>query len=296
MLKLANQPVKVLHIESTDACNAACPQCGRETDLTFDKNNLHHLTVDQIKDIFDEDTICNLDKMFICGNYGDPAAGKHTLEIFQYFRSINPNITLGMNTNGGLRSTDWWQELAGILNQPKDYVVFSIDGLADTNHIYRINVKWNKVLENAKAFIDAGGSAHWDMLVFEHNQHQVDSAEYTASIYGFKWFRAKVSKRHTVTPIAFLHPPTGWKDPMVNTGNIECHALKESSIYVSAKGIVYPCCWLGYSTDHTIDTFNHIQDNWIKNPLSICSDTCRKNEIGTSFTNQWQRAVEFQFV
>ena len=79
MLKLANQDIKILHIEPTDACNAACPQCARETDTTFDKNDLHHLSVDQIKTLVNDDVIHGLDKMFMCGTYGDPAAGKHTL-------------------------------------------------------------------------------------------------------------------------------------------------------------------------------------------------------------------------
>jgi len=295
MLKLANQDVRVLHIEPTDACNAACPQCARETDTTFNKTDLHHLTVEQIKNLVSEDTIRNLEKMFMCGDYGDPAAGKHTLEIFQYFRSINPTITLGMNTNGGLRNTDWWQELAGILNQPQDYVVFSIDGLEDTNHIYRVNVKWGKVLENVQAFIGAGGSAHWDMLVFNHNEHQVDSAEELANNLGFSWFRAKVSKRHNVTPISFLGFPAGWKDPVVTAGSIECYALKESSLYISAKGIVYPCCWMGTS-ENSIDKFDSIQKSWTNGkPNNICATTCTKNLVGTSFTNQWQKEVEFQF-
>lgn len=295
MLQLNDQKIQVLHLESTDACNAACPQCLRETDITFDKNDLHHLTVEQIKSIVDVDTIKNLDKMYMCGDYGDPAAGRHTLEIFKYFRNINPTIVLGMNTNGGLRNSDWWQELAGILNQPRDYVVFSIDGLADTNHIYRVNVKWTKVLENAQAFIRAGGQAHWEMLVFEHNQHQVDQAEQTAKDMGFRWFRAKVSKRFKTQPIEFLKPPTAWNDPIVSEGKIECQALNESSIYISAKGIVYPCCWLGPS-ENSIDKFDSIQKSWSSGaPNNICATTCTKNVVGTSFTNQWQREVEFQF-
>lgn len=279
---------KILHIESTDACNAACPQCGRETDASFDKNNLHHLSIDQIKNLISEDTIRNLEKMFMCGNYGDPAAGKYTLEIYRYFREINPNIILGMNTNGGLRSIEWWKDLACILNQPKDYVVFSIDGLADTNHIYRINVNWNKVMDNAKAFVDAGGSAHWDMLVFAHNQHQVNLAEQTAKNLGFKWFRAKVSKRHSIIPINFLIPPKGWIDPVVSTGEIVCHAVQEQSIYVSAKGNMYPCCWLGYNTDWTLDRFAEIQNSWKEIPLKICKDNCTQTNHVTSFKNQWQ--------
>lgn len=298
MLKLADQDVRVLHIEPTDACNAACPQCARETDITFNKNDLHHLTVDQIKNLVNEDTIRGLDKMFMCGDYGDPAAGRHSLEIFKYFRSINPTITLGMNTNGGLRSVDWWQELAEIMHQdvshPKEYVIFSIDGLADTNHIYRVNVNWEKVMANARSFISAGGRAHWEMLVFEHNQHQIDLAQQTAKDMGFKWFRAKVSKRFNSHPVDFLNPPKGWRDPIVTEGKISCQALIESSAYISAKGTIHPCCWVGSIKTATLDQFSFIQDSWTTDqPYDICKNTCTKNLSGTSFTNQWQREIEF---
>ena len=73
--------IKVLHLEPTDVCQAACPQCARETDSLFDKKSQHHLSVDQIKDLVSLETVVGLDKMFMCGNYGDPAAGKHTLDI-----------------------------------------------------------------------------------------------------------------------------------------------------------------------------------------------------------------------
>ena len=295
MLKLADQDVKILHLEPTDACNAACPQCARETDTTFDKNNLHHLTVEQIKKLVDDDTIRNLDKMFMCGDYGDPATGKHTLEIYKYFRQLNPTITLGMNTNGGIRNTDWWRQLGSILNTQKDYVVFSLDGLSDTNHIYRVNVNFDKVIQNAQAFINSGGNAHWEMLVFEHNQHQVDQAEQLAKDLGFKWFRAKISKRFKTHPIEFLNPPMAWVNPSVTNGKIECRAIEESSLYISSKGVIYPCCWLGTS-ENSIDKFDAIQQSWYSTtPTNICVATCTKNVSGTSFTNQWQREVEFQF-
>jgi MoaA/NifB/PqqE/SkfB family radical SAM enzyme len=299
MLKLANQDVKVLHIEPTNACNAACPQCLRETDITFNKNDLHHLTVEQIQKVIDDDTIRNLNKMYMCGNYGDPAAGKHTLDIYRYFRKINPTITLGMNTNGGLRNTDWWHELAETIyrpaEHPQEYVVFSIDGLADTNHIYRVNVDYEKVINNARAFIDAGGRAHWEMLVFEHNEHQVNQAEQLAKDMGFKWFRAKVSKRFNSQPIKFLRPPRSWQNPVVSVGDINCQALNESSLYISAQGIVYPCCWLGQDKDSTLINFESIQSSWtLSNPNRICYETCTKNTVGTSFTNQWQREIEFK--
>lgn len=286
-------PFNILHLEPTDSCQAACPQCPREIDVNFNKQQIHHLTLEQIINLLGQDIIANLDKMFMCGDYGDPAAGQYTLDIYRYFRTVNPDISLGMNTNGGLRDSKWWQELAKILSNEKDYAVFSIDGLKDTNDIYRINVNWNKVIENAKTFVSAGGRAHWEMLVFEHNEHQVDECEQLARKLGFKWFRAKVTRRHETYPVSFLNPPRGWKNPIINIGNIACQALKEQSRYISAQGQLYPCCYLG-TTNQTLDQFDSIKESWLTdNPIKMCSNTCREINTQSSFSSQWQREVEF---
>jgi MoaA/NifB/PqqE/SkfB family radical SAM enzyme len=264
-------------------CQAAYALCARETDADFNKNRQHHLTMDQILQVFDQDKIQQLDKMFMCGNYGDPAAGKYTLDIFQEFRKINPDIVLGMNTNGAIQTTFWWYELAKILNQPRDYVVFSIDGLESTNATYRRNVVWNKLMINARAFIEAGGSAHWDMLVYRHNQHEVDECEQLARNLGFSWFRAKVSKRGFTESLQF---PSGWQPITVDASIIECRALKEQSVYIDAQGNVSPCCWLGSRQQDFITDVDTI-------PLQniICSNTCSVGVAGTAFDQQWQREV-----
>jgi MoaA/NifB/PqqE/SkfB family radical SAM enzyme len=285
------ETAKVLHLEVTDVCQAECPLCARETDPLFNKDFRHNLTVSDMTTILGEQFISRLDKMFMCGNYGDPAAGQNTMDIVDYFRLINPSITLGMNTNGGLQSAHWWTALAQRFNQSADYVVFSIDGLADTNHIYRKKVNWDKLIANVNAFIKAGGSAHWDMLVYEHNEHQIESAEQIARDMGFTWFRAKVSKR--TSNISWLRPPKEWLRPVPveTTGAIDCHVLKEQSVYMSARGTVYPCCWLGNNSEFTIDKFDEISRNWGSTPNPVCTVTCATNQHGTNFTNQWQRNI-----
>ena len=283
-----------MHLEPTDVCQAACPQCAREVDANFNRDAMNHLTVADIKQHLSDDIIRNLDKMYMCGNYGDPAAGRYTVDIFKYFRKINPNIVLGMNTNGAINNTSWWRKLAEVLNTPKDYVIFSIDGLEDTNHIYRRNVQWNKLIENARAFISAGGLAHWDMLVFEHNKHQVDQCLELAKDLGFYFFRAKVSRRHKEHPIEFLRPPSGWKNPNVVSGNIKCAALQENSLYISAQGIMHPCCWMGFNNGATSKEFDKIKESWNSNPHTICKSTCGNNDSGNSFTNQWQQEIQLK--
>jgi MoaA/NifB/PqqE/SkfB family radical SAM enzyme len=283
--------IKVLHLEPTDVCQAACPLCARETDALFDKTQQHHLSMEDILHVFNTDQIAQLDKMFMCGTYGDPAAGHHTVDIYQQFRQINSSIVLGMNTNGALRNEAWWAELGTIFNQSQDYAVFSIDGLEDTNSIYRKNVDWNKLMTNVQAFVAAGGSAHWDMLVYRHNEHQVDACEQLARKLGFTWFRAKVSKRPVIGDIQM---PVEWKNPVVRSADISCHILKEKSQYINSLGQLYPCCWLSTSPYNTIN-FNQIQQSWTsKKPHPTCVNTCGIVSNSTSFTNQWQKQIQLK--
>jgi len=282
--------IKVLHLEPTDVCQAACALCARETDPLFDKKQQHHLSMLDILQVFDAEQIAGLDKMFMCGNYGDPAAGQHTLDIYRQFRQINPDIVLGMNSNGALKNANWWYELGNIFNQAQDYVVFSIDGLEDTNHVYRKNVDWHKLMANAQAYISAGGSAHWDMLVYQHNEHQVDLCEQLARALGFSWFRAKVSKRKFTN---ILKPPTDWKLPTVVSTDIACHALNEQSMYIDAQGRASPCCWLGSRQNNFVTDFESIQQSWTTSlPNFTCVSTCGSISTGSSFTNQWQRETQ----
>jgi len=271
-------------------CQAACPLCAREIDPAFRKDLKHHLRIEQIQRHFSNKIIASLDKMFMCGNYGDTAAGYYTMDIYNYFRKINPNIVLGMNTNGAVQSTFFWHALGRLFNRPQDYCVFSIDGLEDTNHVYRKNVNWTKLMANAEAFIAAGGSAHWDMLVYRHNQHQVDACEQLARDMGFTWFRAKVSKRPFMNGLEY---PMSWPLTTNNSGPIKCHALIEKDIYIDAQGRVSPCCWLGARQTDFVTDFKIIKQSWkTDNPDPICKSACSTSKGMTNFSNQWQREVQ----
>jgi MoaA/NifB/PqqE/SkfB family radical SAM enzyme len=239
------EAVKVLHLEITSHCNAACPACDRFRDGEINPHlTLNDLSPEDISEKLDIDFIQQLDKMFMCGNHGDPAASKHTLSVYRWFREINPEITLGMNTNGGIKTAAWWAELGSIINRELDYVVFSIDGLEDTNHLYRRNVNWQRLMANVKAFIAAGGKAQWDMLVFKHNLHQVEAAKQLAHDMGFTDFRCKVSKRSRTWEV-FEMPEDYGSHFHEDAEDIDCAAIRDASIYMDSSGRVLPCCWLG---------------------------------------------------
>ena len=278
--------IKVLHIEPTDVCQAACPLCARETDPKFCKDQKHHLTIGHIQQHFNDNRIKSLDKVFMCGNYGDPAAGAHTSDIYNWFRQINPTITLGMNTNGAIQNTFWWNKIGRLFNQPRDYVVFSIDGLEDTNAVYRKGVTWPKLMQNAQAFIEAGGSAHWDMLIYQHNEHQVDECEQLARNMGFKWFRAKVSKRPLTDRLEW---PRNYQAQTFD-GAIQCHAQQEKSAYIDAQGNLSPCCWIGATQIDFVRT-DSVAD-FVTKKHATCVKTCSTDQSATVFLNQWRKEIE----
>lgn len=184
MFSLAS--IKEFQLEITSYCNAACPQCPRN--INGGKVNpylpLEHLPRDVIDQAFTTKICSNLSQIFFCGSYGDAIMHPEFLDILRDFRKKSPTLWLYLHTNGGAHTPEFWTEMARIIG-PYGKVDFNIDGLDDTNHLYRKNVSFDRVINNASAFIAAGGKADWIYIVFEHNQHQIDAAKSIASFMGF---------------------------------------------------------------------------------------------------------------
>lgn len=273
--------IESVHLEITSRCNASCPMCGRNKFGGPDNDQLPmtELSLDDIKRIFPENFIKQLKRLYMCGNYGDPIAANDTLEVFEWLRIINPNIRLGLHTNGSARSPSWWSRLGKILNQQWDYVKFGLDGLQDTNHIYRRGTNWDKIMNNVASFIDAGGRAHWEFIVFKHNEHQISDAKALAERLGFVQFRTKKTGRffsntklegkdqqevwsrdgtveyHIEKPsnLEYQNDSLIKEKALVETfgtmlsyldkTHVKCKVAEDKSIYISAEGLAFPCCW-----------------------------------------------------
>jgi len=298
--------VKEIHIEPTSLCNAECPQCARNILGTGLNPNIQlgSLSIDWFKEIFTRDNITNINKIFFCGNVGDPCATPDLLRIVVYLKSIKPNIVLGANTNGSLKTRIWFKELGHLLNGPLDYLVFSIDGLEDTNHIYRKNTNWSKIMENAEAYISTGASAHWDMLVFHHNRHQVESAKQMAKQMGFTWFRSKSTDRWDTYPITeSLEPAEIYQKPNYQTTNPICEKNRDSSMFIDYTGKVWPCCHMAEAYLNTIgqelhsdikqfsntELMTEYQNKLDTEPFYICRRACGVN-LGKS--SQWKQSIQ----
>ena len=76
-------------------------------------------------------------------------------------------------------------------------VLFALDGTdKETYEYYRVKCVWEKTLENARAFIDAGGWAVWSMVQFSWNEHQLETAMDMAKDMGFLHFHTIYSNRN----------------------------------------------------------------------------------------------------
>lgn len=267
----------MVHLEVTSKCNASCPMCLRN--VLGGKVNpqlpVTELFLSDIQKIFPRDFLLGLKRLFFCGNYGDPVMARDTLEILEYFRSTSPALDLEIFSNGSARGSDWWAKAARLGVHAR----FSVDGLGDTNAIYRRGTKWDVILNNMRGFLDAGGSAEWDFIVFRHNEHQVDEARSLARKLGFKKFNVKKTGRFFSNPKTqvkteqevlnakgeieyYLQQPLNpkylnsalqkeneivekfgsLKEFLAQT-EIACKVTKDASLYITAEGHAFPCCW-----------------------------------------------------
>ena len=186
--------LRYLHIELSNHCNAACPMCPRYVyhTRTIDPSlTLTQITLDDFKRYFPKDLLVGIYRITFCGTHGDSMTAKDIIPIIEYIHECNIKIQICINTNGGLRSEQFWSSLGTLLKDKDHAVTFSIDGLEDTNHLYRRNVVWNTLIRNVKAFIASGGIAYWDYLIFQHNESQINDAIELSKTLGFERFFSK---------------------------------------------------------------------------------------------------------
>lgn len=310
--------ISVIEIENSTICNARCPQCLREElaleNISFDQK---YLPADFFN-LIPLEVYKNLKKIHFAGTLGDPCAAPNFLEIIKLVKEKNKDTKITVSTNGGMKSPKWWRELAELLS-PDDSIMFAIDGLENTNHIYRVNVNWNNLIKNVRSFIKHGGNASWQFIVFKHNQHQIDQAGVLAKDLGFKEFIVKKSHRFPITDLKGLkliggdnvpiEPSTDgmyvneikfipnyktWKEDTKDL-TIDCDAQQEQSVYIDVEGRLFPCCYIASSL-YQFKTFagqfyNHGWDEfWTTNGDDHIN--LYKNDWNTILTGNFYKEIQ----
>ena len=291
--------MKWIHVEASTFCNARCPLCPRNL-YGYKVEGVYpeiHLEVDQLRDCLEK--FPEREYVYFNGNLGDPMMNPDIVALTELAQ-----CRTAITTNGSIGSKKTWEALAGNAVE----VQFSIDGLEDTNHLYRQDVQWSKIMERVKWFINAGGTAIWKWIPFKHNIHQREDTEKLSKTLGFKSFNVEDHGRsfgpvinkegteitHWILPAddsAKPHPydiPAGisrYKETHQNfhvenkVYDVKCEHLINEEIYISAKGSISPCCYQGYGTPGrpaiSLDNFSILKDTWkTKRCDPVCAMSC----------------------
>ena len=292
--------MKLLHVEASTYCNARCPLCPR---------SLHglkvegvypevHLSVQKFKDVLER--FPNREYVYFNGHLGDPMMNPNIVELAKVTQ-----CQTSVTTNGSIGSKQTWENLA------KNNIGgrFSIDGLEDTNHLYRQDVEWSKIMDRVKWFIDAGGHATWKWIPFSHNAHQEEETRALAMTLGFKEFNVEDHGRnhgpaldkdgnitHWILPAdgsresGKYDVPAGvlrYKETHQNFQvkprlyNIQCEYLLHKDTYINAMGQVAPCCYHGYDMPGRpfvkVEDHHKLMATWkTKECNPVCAGTCGK--------------------
>lgn len=253
-----------IRLEWTSYCNAACPGCERNIQGGDTKPDLvlAHLPPTMWTRLLSEIQQMNIMELDFNGAVGDMIMHPRCLEMLAEFTKKFPKINIRIATNGGARSIDFWTQMGKTLSNQPHMVAFAIDGLEDTHHIHRRRTSYKRVVENMQAFTRGGGIAKWVYTLFDHNVHQVSTAEQRARDLGvhFSVRRSCIGNEDLKTPEYNItvdnienYPTYSVAGPHYNPSeDFESinHACKmgyaDRSISIDYMGNVHPCTNLMY--------------------------------------------------
>jgi len=274
-----------LEIDISSYCNARCPCCARTQQL--EKIPVTHFDFDIWRRLWYSDLIDqNIYRLEFNGNWGDPLMHPDIIPMLGIVKEIKPDIQLVVNTNGGLRSKEFWKDFAILLkdNFKRHRLNFGIDGTTQKSHeIYRVDVELEKVLENARVFNDNGGVGFWQMTVFDHNVDEIPRAIEMAKEYGFSsiWFRrsytrtvwntnneiAATTKCYDNIPTDKLFFAKRFKRSFTPDTGIPvphpCKYFNKKSIQIDSYHNIWPCCHVSGKLYDT-EKMNALHDSWQK--------------------------------
>lgn len=268
MTHFFNQPIKAFHLELTNRCALSCLRCSRTgSHLIKTPGDLNEQVIDHLLEPWKDCPLEKRDLFFtLCGNYGDSIYHPRFHEILKHlkFHGVRVNLV----TNGSHRDEVWWQKTADLFGE-RDRVVFSIDGLEETNALYRVGSHWDSVM-TAIRFCAPRVKTHWKCIVFSHNEHQIPQVLETAYKLGVEEVRIHKSSRYDLKGQDDLRPKDErWVGLRAynrkairheeNAVQLKPHCYSGTDYFVNYQGLFYPCCACAmFPTDEKASYFS----NW----------------------------------
>lgn len=281
MSSIAIDDLQFIHLEITNKCNLRCPGCARtEKGEThpYLADQLMEWTLEKVKEKFPPHIVKN--KIWTLGGTVDePLMNKDIYSICEYL--VQNEGYIEIFTNASANTEETFQKLGKLSYESQSIdVKFSVDGYEDTNHFYRVNAVWDKIVKNMTAFSSQQGICEWQYLVFEHNQKSIEPAKKLAdqlqipfvlrqNVRNTKPWTSYIKKKidgKVVTEKFLVYPTTSkkvehpetekvknWSHPKQGieqnqADSIFCMFEHKKEIFIDWSGKVWPCCW--FATDY----------------------------------------------
>lgn len=246
--------IKKIEIELSSLCNAKCPGCLRT--MIEGEFKAQNLEIDSWQKFFNDIDLKDVEIKF-CGVLGDPLMHPQLWEISKWF--IEKEAWISISTNAGLGSEGLWQQL-GQLSQDTNrlYVTFSVDGLSDTNHLYRVNTDFETILKNMKTYASSGGKGNWFFIEFNHNLHQIEEVKRLSQKLGLSFHVRRATRNFEATWNLAPNPTTKSSDHShveefnkirkqaanFDPQSISCKYIHEGEFFIASNNTLWPCCFL----------------------------------------------------
>jgi len=255
-----------IQFELSSMCNLLCLGCVRTDTANFSEKkefilNKNYLSKETFLKIISAKEFESVTHLEFCGTIDDPLMHPEFLEFLDFASTVG-RYNIIIHTNASLRNVAYWKKLAAVLKKNYNHMLkFSIDGLEDTNHLYRQNTTWSKIMENAETFINEGGRAFWQYLIFPWNEHQITQAKELSVNMGFCQFASRHDRslitslgldvvQQRKNAIADRHIPVSSlidiNNNLKNTVNndICCNNKEKKMYFISFDSKLWPCCFM----------------------------------------------------
>lgn len=260
--------ITTLDLAITSVCNARCMDCARW--WVDDEGTQYHNPRDDHmnqhwpwRDLCDHMSVLTaVRQVLICGNAGDPMSHANIADICEWITQQWPGVYIEIDTNGSLGTAQTYQRLSQLGTV---HFRFAVDGLADTNHIYRRRVPWHRVVNNIKLWHSLGGDATLKTIDFPWNEPDRDQIRAWADGMDWGWrleprwnpdIDQRIMNQSDDTPSEWQWPLeegrdwqsavsdqiTRWR-AMGQPMQAECKSRSGDWLYINHDHKVWPCCY-----------------------------------------------------
>jgi MoaA/NifB/PqqE/SkfB family radical SAM enzyme len=218
------------------------------------------MDLDKLYQFFDCEAGRNIELFTLCGDYGDAIYYPKLLEFIRRFRDTKRFTLI---TNGSHKNAKFWNELTSMLTS-EDSITFGIDGLEDTNHLYRVNADWPSLMTALDIAVASPANVNWDTNIFSFNYDRIDEIKQFAESKGANFTAKKTARFGNES----LRPP----EQHINTEELfktkytkevieiapKCYRKRS----ISATGQFNPCGWISAPQTYYKTNLYKDRDKW----------------------------------